>query len=288
MFYFQLICSISSLDHTLDKLVDFLSTISSLSTLEEMHKLRLVGESTTGTCELEWPQEVICLLEVRSDSVNFVNEVGTALYPDRSDALLDDRIVGDGDALLVELAKSALVNELLDGRSGGVAVGHIRLDEAKHTNSRLVKLDKGGVVDLPQAEKLHNLLGLGRNSNGTPDTNDQGELGHGGHEESTLCLGLTTVGNCRLLGGLVFGGVLLGGSDRILLVLALLLPGFVGRLLGLLCNFGLGGLLLQDGFGDLGRHGNILIGIGVVVVSCVWIRRGKGFKFYGGARGKIK
>ena len=47
------------LDHTLDKLVDLLSTVSSLTSLKEVNKLGLVRESTTGAGKLEGPQEVV-------------------------------------------------------------------------------------------------------------------------------------------------------------------------------------------------------------------------------------
>ncbi len=106
---------------------------------------------------------------------------------------------------------------------------------------------------------MHDLLSLGRNTNGTTDANDQCELGHGRDVESTLNLRLATVGNGGLVGGLVFRGVLFGGCYGILLVLALLLLGLVGGLLGLIGDLGLGGLLLEDGFGNGGRHGEIVI-----------------------------
>ncbi len=87
-----------------------------------------------------------------SDGVNLVDEIGTAVHSDGSNSLLDDRVVGDGNALLVKLAKSPLVDELLDGRSGGVPVGDIRLDETKHTNGRLVELDECRIVNLAKTE----------------------------------------------------------------------------------------------------------------------------------------
>ena len=101
-------------------------------------------------------------------------------------------------------------------------------------------------MDLTKTEELHNLLCLGRDSNGTPDTNDQGKLWHGRYVEPTRGLGLTAVGNSGGIGGLVFSIVLFGGSDGVLLVLTLLLLGFVGCLLGLLGKLCLGGLLLED------------------------------------------
>ena len=150
-----------NLDHTLNKLVDLLSTVSSLTSLKEVNKLGLVGESTTGAGKLEGPQEVVSFLEVRSNGANLVDEVGTALDTNRSDSLLNNRVVGNGDTLLVELSESTLVDELLNSRAGGVAVGYVRLNETKHTDGRLVELDEASVVDLTKTEELHDLLGLG-------------------------------------------------------------------------------------------------------------------------------
>ena len=215
-----------------------------------MNKFGLVGEPTTRAGELEGPQEVVRLLEVGSDSANLVDEISTALDTNRSKALLDDRVVGQGDTLLVELCESTLEDKLLNSRARGVTVGYVRLDETEHTDGRLVELDEGSIVELTETEELHNLLGLGRDSDGTSDTDNKSNLGPSWDVESTLGLGLTAVGNSSIVGSLVLSSVLLGGSDGILLVLALLLPGIVGSLLGLHGDLGLSGLLLEDGFGD--------------------------------------
>jgi len=242
------------LDHTLDKLVDLLSTVSGLSSLKEVNKLGLVGESSTGGCELERPQEVVGLLEVRSNSGKLVDEVSTALDSDGSNTLLNDRVVSDRDALLVELGESTLEDKLFDSGTGGVSVGDVRLNKTEHANGRLVQLNEGSVVDLTKTEELHDLLGLGGDTDGTSDTDDQGNLGHGRDEESTSSLGLTAVGDSGLIGGLVLSGVLFSGSNGVLLVLTLLLLGIVRGLLGLISELALCGLLLEDGFGDLGCH----------------------------------
>ena len=242
------------LDHSLDKLVDFLSTVTSFSTLKEVNELGLVGESSTWAGKLERPQKVVRFLEVRSHGGKFVDKVGTALDTDGSNALFNDRVVGNGDALLVKLSESTLVDKLLDGLTGRVAVGHVWLDKTEHTDGRLVKLDKSGVVDLTKTEELHDLLGLGRDTDSTPDTDDQGDLGHRGDKKSTLSLSFAPAGDGRVVGGLVLGSVLFSVGDGIFLILTLLLPGIVGSLLGLSGELGLGGLLLENGFGDLGCH----------------------------------
>lgn len=101
-------------------------------------------------------------------------------------------------------------------------------------------------MDLTQTEKLHDLLRLGRDSNGTSDTDDQGNFGQSRDKKSTLSLGLATVGNGSVIGSFVFSVVLFRGSDGVLLILTLLLLGFVRSLLGLRGKLGLSGLLLED------------------------------------------
>ena len=220
-----------------------------------MHKLGLVGESSAGAGELEGPQEVVSLLEVGTNSVNLMDKVSAALHTNRANSIFNNRVVSNGDALLVDLSEATFVDKLLHSGSRGVSVGYIRFNQTKHTDGRLVKLNKGCVVDLAKTEQLHNLLGLGRNANGTADTDDEGKLGHSGDIESSLGLGLTTVGYSSFISSLVFGSILLSLGDGIFLVLTLLLTGLVGCLLGLLSELGLSGLLLEDGFGDLGSHG---------------------------------
>jgi len=243
------------LNHALDKLVDLLSAVSGFSALQEVDELRLVREPAARAGKLERPQEVVGFLEVRPDSVDFVDEVRTALDSHRSNTFLNDRVVRNGDALFVELAETALEDELFNSGSGGETISHVRLNKTKHSNGGLVHPDEGGVVNLTKAEELHDLLGLGRHADGTPNTDDQGEFGHGRDVEPALSLGLAAVGNGGVIGGLVFCGVLLRGSDGILLVLALLLLRLVRGLLRLSGDFGLRSLLFEDRFRDLECHG---------------------------------
>jgi len=106
-------------------------------------------------------------------------------------------------------------------------------------------------VKLTKTEELHDLLGLGRDSDGTPDTDNKSNLGLGRDVETTLGLGIAAVGNGGLIGSLVLSSVLLSGSNGILLVLTLLLPGIVGSLLGLFGNLGLVACFLRTDSGTL-------------------------------------
>mmetsp|Transcript_25127 Transcript_25127/g.37179 ORF Transcript_25127/g.37179 Transcript_25127/m.37179 type:complete len:223 (-) Transcript_25127:51-719(-) len=222
-----------------------------------MQKLGLLGESSKGRTELERPQEVIGLLEGRSYSDKLMDEISTAIDSMGRESILNDGVLGDRNTTLIDLSKSTLVHELLNGGTGRDSISYIRLDKTKHADSSLVQSNKGSIVDLTKTEELHNLLGLGVDSDDTANTNDKSNLGLGRDVESSSGLGLTTVVDGLLLGGGVFGSVLgsvghgelLGGGS-----------GFLGghgvsKCLG--GDLGLGGLLLEYGF--RGFH----VGVGV-------------------------
>ena len=74
----------------------------------------LLGESSPWGSQLEWPQEVVGLLEVSTHRVNLVYQVlhrGDAVL---AKSVLYQLVVGERDPLLVDLAEAALVDQLLD------------------------------------------------------------------------------------------------------------------------------------------------------------------------------
>jgi len=108
--------------------------------------MSLVAESTLGGSELERPQEVVGLLEVRADSVKFGDQVFDTDDAELTEGLLNDFIAGDGDSLLVDLTVTSLVDQVRDGMSGGEAESDVRFDLLDHVKSSSVDSDEGGVV----------------------------------------------------------------------------------------------------------------------------------------------
>ena len=78
----------------------------------------LLDPSTVGVVELEGPQEVGGLLEVGSLSVDLVDQILDADQAELAKSVLDDGVVGEAGALVVDLAVSALVDELANGLEG--------------------------------------------------------------------------------------------------------------------------------------------------------------------------
>ena len=140
--------------------------------------LELAGtEATVGVAELEGPQEVGGLLEVGADGVDLVDQVLNADDAVLAQVLLNDGVVGESHALLVDLAVSALVDELLDALQVGVTVGNPRLDDLDHLSGSLGDADEDTVVDLQKTEELEDLAGLGGNLVDTVCSVSQGPTG---------------------------------------------------------------------------------------------------------------
>lgn len=112
--------------------------------------------------QLERPQKVARLLEVRADGDNLMDQVlhaHDAVFPQ---VVLDDLVVGEGNALLVDLAVAALVDEGADGLEVRVAVGDVGLNDLEHLGGGFGEADEDAVVDLEEAQELEDLAGFGR------------------------------------------------------------------------------------------------------------------------------
>jgi len=136
-----------------DESVNLLLTVTKVTTLDPV--LELAGpEAASGVAELEGPEEVGGLLEVGADGVDLVDEVLHADNAVLAEVLLNDGVIGEGDALLVDLTITTLVDEVLDGLEVGVTVGDPGLDKLDHLRGGLGDADEDTVVDLEKTEKL--------------------------------------------------------------------------------------------------------------------------------------
>ena len=89
------------LAHALDQVVDLVLAIAKVTTLDEV-----IGDASVaavGRAQLERPQEVVGALEVGADGVDLVDQVLDGLEANVADVLLNNGIVGQGDALVVDL-----------------------------------------------------------------------------------------------------------------------------------------------------------------------------------------
>jgi len=238
-----------SLVHLSDQIVDLVFTVTKITTLDKMSELA-GPKAPSWVGELEWPEKVGGLLEVGTDGEDLVYQIFNTDNAILAEAVLDNGVVGEGDALLVDLSISALVDELADALEVGVSVGNPWLDDLEHLKSGLGHANKDTVVDLEQTEELENLAGLWCDLVDTLDTDNKDQLLLSRDVEGTILLGETLKTDLLTLCVTVLFNVLFGTleNDTALLLLSLfLLLKFSSTLLaGLL----LGLALLQEGLGD--------------------------------------
>jgi len=220
-----------------DERVDVLLPVTQVTTLDEVEELA-GAETTSGVAELKGPEEVAGLLKVGADSVDLMDQILHADNVVLAEVLLDDRVVGKGDALLLGgLGVSTLVDELTDRLEVGETVGDERLDDLEHLQGGLGQADEDTIVDLEKTKELKSLALLGVDLVDTLDTDDEDKLGLGGNVVAALGLGDTGETDLLALCVAVLLDVLLGALEDLLTLLLVLLlarvtlSGLVGALL---------------------------------------------------------
>lgn len=109
----------------------------------------LAGAKAAGrVAQLEGPEEIAGLLEVGADSEDLVDQVFHADDAEFAQVVLDQLVVGEGDALLVDLSVAALVDEIAHGLDRREAVGDIGFHHFQHFDRCFGEAHKHPVVDL--------------------------------------------------------------------------------------------------------------------------------------------
>jgi hypothetical protein len=120
-------------------------------------------EAASRVAELEWPEEVGSLLEVGADGEDLVDQILHADNSILSKVGLNEGVVSESNALFVNLAITALVDELPNGLEVGIPIGNPGLDNLKHLEGGFGQTDEDTVVDLEKTKELENLARLRRN-----------------------------------------------------------------------------------------------------------------------------
>jgi len=71
------------------------------------------------------PKEVVGFFEVRSDCVDFVDQIFNADNVVFAEGLSNDFVVGKGNSLLVDLSEASLVDQVRNSLSGGISVTQV-------------------------------------------------------------------------------------------------------------------------------------------------------------------
>ena len=85
-----------------------------------------------------------------------------------AEVVLNQLVVGERNALLVDLAIASLVDQLSNRLEVGIAVGDVRVDDGEHLLGGLGEFDEDAVVDLDETEELEDLARLWGNFVNTP------------------------------------------------------------------------------------------------------------------------
>lgn len=161
----------------MDELVDVLFSVSPISS--SLEGMSLVRKSSSGASELEGPQEVVGLLEMGSDWVDFVDKILNVVNAVGSQRLFDDGVRRKRNSLLVNFTITSLENEFSDGLSGRISEGDVGLNSSENVGWSLIDSDEGSVVDLSQSEYSQDSDDLGVEFVNTSDPDDKGEFGLG-------------------------------------------------------------------------------------------------------------
>lgn len=165
-------------------------SVTGVTTLDEVEELSS-SETTVRVRQVEWPQEVVNLLEVRANGVDLVDQVLNRDNTVLTQSLLDDLVVRQSDSLGVDLTVTSLVDQLSDGSKVRVTVGDVWLSQSKQLGGSLGDLDENTRVDLSQTEQLQDLSWLRWDLRDTLDSDDEHQLWLGLNVERVVSLGLT-------------------------------------------------------------------------------------------------
>ena len=147
--------------HLCNQSIDLVLPVPQVTSLHEVLEFPR-PEPARWVAQLERPQEVADLLEVRAHGEDLMDQVLHADNTVLAQVVFDDLVVGEGNALLLDLAISTLVDELANSLEVGVAVGNVWLNDLEHLQSCLCEADEDAVVDLKQTEELEDFAGLRR------------------------------------------------------------------------------------------------------------------------------
>lgn len=117
--------------------------------------LELAGsKAASGIAQLEGPEEIAGLLEIGPDGENLVDQVfhtHDAVTPEMG---LDQLVVGQRDALAVNLAVTALVHKVAHGFDRWVAICDVRLNDFQHFRRGFGESHEDAIVDLQKSQQL--------------------------------------------------------------------------------------------------------------------------------------
>lgn len=117
--------------HLLDQRINLILAIAQITTLDEMLEFSR-AEATGRVAELEWPEKVAGLLEVGADGEDLVDQILDTEDTVFAQVVFNYLVVGEWDALLLDFAIAALIDEVPNSFDRGITVCDVGFDDLDH------------------------------------------------------------------------------------------------------------------------------------------------------------
>ncbi len=153
--------------------------------------MSLIRESSSRSSKFEGPQEVVCFFEVRTNSVDFVNQIFNVVDAMLSKWFSYNGVWWERDSLSVDFTISSLEDKFSNGFSWRISKGDVRLNFSEEIWWSFVDSDKGSVVDLSQSEQSQDSDNLWVEFVNTSDSNNECEFWLSGYVDLTCKFGLS-------------------------------------------------------------------------------------------------
>jgi len=210
----------------------------------------LLPPSASGGVQLEWPQEVGCILERFTNGKYFMYQIFHTDDVSAAQSFFNDGVGSQWNSSVVNLGKSTFVNQFTDCFQIRISPGNVGFANSEHVNGSLIQLNENSVVDLTKSEKLQSLSYLGMNLVDTPNPDNKSQFGFSWNVIISLITCLSGQTDFIALLSAVLLHVLFRSLEDLDAVVALQSP-FLNRLLDLEGNGCLAILpALKDGFWD--------------------------------------
>jgi len=160
--------------HSLNKIVDLILTVSSVSSLLEVNSL--LRETSTRGGELEGPQEFVHIFEVGTNSEDFMDDIFNANDAKLFQILLYEFVIGESDPLASNFNEAPLVDELPNSLKIRVSPSDVGIHELQHLKDGTIDANEDTVMNLSQTEQTQYLPRTRINPIDTTNSDNKGEL----------------------------------------------------------------------------------------------------------------
>ena len=145
--------------HLSNQSVDLVFTVTGVSPLDEVLEFPSV-KAASRVAQLKRPEEVTGLLEVGTNGIDLMDQVFHADDSILAKLVFNDRVVRQGNTLLVDLAIATLVDELTNALEIRIAVRDVGLNDGQHLRGSGCQANECSAIDLEETEELEDLAGF--------------------------------------------------------------------------------------------------------------------------------